>query len=494
MANAAIIAGQWNMIVGHDLFELGDLAANALKIERAGEFAEIHGHYSRWGFWHPGPAFFYVYAAAEWLFNDLMRWTASPHTAHRVGGMLLQNAFLVWGLVIVGNWVRRSGFIWLGTLASLIYLACLWEPTSLMNIWPPYTLIVPYFLMIIAAVSFSCGRDRDMVPAVIAGCFLVHGHIAQPLFVGVTLGYAVLLRLLREKSFSWIPSPYTGRSAIVLIVIAAFAVPPIIDVVQNHGNAGRILNFLTYREFSQNDWSDVARSLAALGMLTTNDHWTPALALGRQTAGGSIKWLGPLAWAPGAVWAFLAFARPLDSRWSWFVRRCALFFVVEVLLLTWWIRSQMGEPYLFNNLFAYGVLLMGTILMVAEMSQWRIWKSYFALPATVTLLILINVAIHLETRENISLNTGYRDFVRQETLNRDIPGVYLEFDHDDWPYAVTAALALKRNDIRFLVDRKWRIMFGEENILQPDDPRQTDFEHWTVSGTVLRAATGSVEP
>src|SRR5208337_1374894 len=49
------------------IYEWADFAANSIQIQNAKHFRELLGNYSRWGFHHPGPVFFYVFAAGELL-------------------------------------------------------------------------------------------------------------------------------------------------------------------------------------------------------------------------------------------------------------------------------------------------------------------------------------------------------------------------------------------------------------------------------------------
>lgn len=58
--------------------ELGDLAADALQIHDAKYFRDLWGQYSRWGFHHTGPGFFYTYAAGKWIIFDLFRLVPLP--------------------------------------------------------------------------------------------------------------------------------------------------------------------------------------------------------------------------------------------------------------------------------------------------------------------------------------------------------------------------------------------------------------------------------
>jgi hypothetical protein len=73
--------------------ETGDAAVNALQVDNAGRFQELYGNYSRWEFSHPGPAFFYVYAAGEAVFHRLLGICPAPGNAHILTSMLVQAFF-----------------------------------------------------------------------------------------------------------------------------------------------------------------------------------------------------------------------------------------------------------------------------------------------------------------------------------------------------------------------------------------------------------------
>lgn len=85
--------------------EVGDLGADALQIHDAKYFRELHGQYSRWGFHHTGPGFFYVYAIGEWILRDLLRLVPSAFNAHGIVGVLLQTGFFTWSL-----WILQQHF------------------------------------------------------------------------------------------------------------------------------------------------------------------------------------------------------------------------------------------------------------------------------------------------------------------------------------------------------------------------------------------------
>src|ERR1700683_314667 len=61
------------------IVEAGDYAANSLLVQQAKHFRLLTGHYSRWHFMHPGPAFLYLFALGEFLFYDVLHIVPAPY-------------------------------------------------------------------------------------------------------------------------------------------------------------------------------------------------------------------------------------------------------------------------------------------------------------------------------------------------------------------------------------------------------------------------------
>jgi hypothetical protein len=102
-----LLFARWGYYFESPVHEHGDLALNAIQIDRAKDFAELHGNYSRFRFHHPGPAFFYVYAAAETLLCDWLRLPLTPFNAHSLAGLALQAFFFSLGLTLAARMVRQ---------------------------------------------------------------------------------------------------------------------------------------------------------------------------------------------------------------------------------------------------------------------------------------------------------------------------------------------------------------------------------------------------
>src|SRR4051812_25448776 len=67
----------------------GDAASNDILVLQAKRLALLHGNYSRVGFYHPGPFYFYWMAASETLLGDILHVFVSPRAAQIFGIIIL---------------------------------------------------------------------------------------------------------------------------------------------------------------------------------------------------------------------------------------------------------------------------------------------------------------------------------------------------------------------------------------------------------------------
>lgn len=54
---------------------------------------------------------------------------------------------------------------------------------TFLSLWPPRVLTIPFFCLVVSAASVGTGRGRDLPLLALVGSALLHGHVAQPLFV-----------------------------------------------------------------------------------------------------------------------------------------------------------------------------------------------------------------------------------------------------------------------------------------------------------------------
>src|SRR6266536_2654221 len=136
--------------------ESGDPAANSIITAQAKHFALLVGNYSRLGFSHPGPGFFYVQAFGEWLFHDRFRIVPAPWNGQVLGVLVLNAALLAATMTVLAGWLRSWPATALAGAAALGFLARHGQAASVM--WPPFMYVLPFLLLLVAAASVAAGR------------------------------------------------------------------------------------------------------------------------------------------------------------------------------------------------------------------------------------------------------------------------------------------------------------------------------------------------
>ena len=199
------------------LYEQGDAAANSIRIEQAMHFTLLIGNYSREGFSHPGPAYLYVQAFGQWLFQYGLHVVPTAWNAHLLAVFVLNSALLALVVAMVYGWTRslRAAAACLAVIG--IFGAV--HPPAINSDWMPYMYVVMYCLFLVGAGSVAAGHVRDAWIFALTGWFLIHGH-ACFLFIVPVIAAAViaalawphrrtpgvsLRRFLRHQRRAWIP-------------------------------------------------------------------------------------------------------------------------------------------------------------------------------------------------------------------------------------------------------------------------------------------------
>jgi len=461
-------------------YEQADDAANALSINRAKHGDEIYGNYSRFNFRHPGPAFVYVYAAGEIVLEDWLGAISPRQNAHILTGILLQVSFLALAIGISASYARSPWrAMWLLAGIALVHFS--FVPGAFTRIWPPLVLIMPFALFIVAAASVASGRTGHLVWLALSAGFLLHGHIAQFLFVGIILAAVVGAILLRRLGGGSQPLPSRPQVLILALIAALTALPWVIDATR--GRESNIFNIWLHIKRSandplrpgwlvsledtcsyfcyctrQNDWFSPGASLTLLQFVKAYGSGIGA-ALVALASCGYVLWHGRRTRVPSAI-----FQRYLAGM-------CAL----AALLCVIWARRQDGGVAYFNSLFIFGLM----------MAIWVIPGLGIAENATGSATALILGALLVSFALAGSRYSRIPDFMESGDLGREAalkvpywlskeahPGrpKLIIFSHDDWGEAVAVAAALNRLGFAFYVPESdsgiWKQMFGEDHVIQ----------------------------
>jgi hypothetical protein len=458
--------------------EQGDFALNALQIERAKNFNEVHGNYSRFHFNHPGPAFFYVYAAGEWLFHDALQIVPTQANAHILAGLVLQASFFAGALGIMASWVRSRWFMPVAAaLAALHYKETLYAFNS---IWPPHVLLMPFLCFLAASASVGAGRASHLWVMVLSGGFLVHGHVAQPLFVGslALAGYAGLCwHGPRPRQAPW--RLHRREHLIAGGILAVFLVPLAIDLTSgSESNLAAILSFYSAPK-QHHTWSE------SLAYLTTFfGYWHDVELLvpeGEPVSFAHVLARGPvyLMWAGivvAGIFSWWRLRRRGDDPETRFLNAFAVILAVAFLACLYWGKAQTGPLFEFNSFFVHSLSFSllafawaGWSPVVPDRGAWRV-----ALWVIGPLLLSLGAMAFSKAMRAPESTTGarYDWFAATRTVLSADPAEkspkYLVFAHDDWGDVARTALALKRLGKSYRTDRSWAYMFGHYRTLATD--------------------------
>jgi hypothetical protein len=229
------------------LYEQGDAGANSILIEQAKHFTLLVGNYSRERFNHPGPAYMYVQAFGEYLFQNALHVVPTAWNAHMLSVFVLDSGFVALAVGIAYGWTRSLR----GAAACFaVFMGfAIAYPPIVNSDWMPYMYVLAYVVFLIAAASVVAGRGQDGWIFALTGWFLIHGHACFLLFVPVvTLAVvaAVLwprrrrLRpwvssVLREQRRNWLP---------VVVISAVFLLPIVVNLVLHWpGDFGKYLSY-----------------------------------------------------------------------------------------------------------------------------------------------------------------------------------------------------------------------------------------------------------
>lgn len=248
-------------LFGHPVYEAGDPAANSILTLQAKHFALMTGHYSRVGFHHPGPAFFYVQAVGEWLLHDVTGVVPAAYNGQAIAIMALNAMLIGLGLTILYTWVRSAPAVLAAAGITLIFLAE--HPQLVCSTWMPHACFAPFFLYLVTVASVAAGRLRHLWIMVLAGGLLVHGH-AEFLLLVPLLALAALVPQRRQLL------AHRRDVLVASAVLALFLLPMVLNVILHW--PGEIPQYLAYGHRAPNPPVAAARFLAQF--------WGPSPALG----------------------------------------------------------------------------------------------------------------------------------------------------------------------------------------------------------------------
>ena len=234
---ASLMAYQHLYAIGNHLTPDGDLAADMLLVDLIRDPGYLLvGHYSRWGFNHPGPFWFYL----TYLFEQLLSFSSLWRYQIWFLCNLLFNDFLISAAAIaLSRYLFKKinfGFtlFFAATLIGFFGLQITW-------LWMPWRIVLPYLCFLLSLLHLAEGSRSAILYSALFTGVLIHGYITMPLF---TVPFLLMALWLGHRKTRWLSDWGTAKylwGALGLAVL--FACPILLDTLKTSPtNLSRMLN------------------------------------------------------------------------------------------------------------------------------------------------------------------------------------------------------------------------------------------------------------
>ncbi|MDQ6742810.1 MAG: hypothetical protein M3Z97_07865 [Candidatus Dormibacteraeota bacterium] len=458
-----------------------DQAVDEMALMRSAHFAQFVGNYSRFGWSHPGPSWFYAL--------DPVYLSLGAHSWSLYVAFLTFHA-VVGALVVVAVW-RRGGPL-LALIAScllLVYLRAVGDEIFRV-IWPPYLPLLTVVLFFILAASGAAGSTRAMVGALVVGSFAVQTHVSTlpvilsvlAVTVALRVGVAMLSRRGAETSprSRWVlPVTLAG-----LFLLALMWSPVMIEELsQRPGNLTKLWWFFT-TSYARHPYHEAVSAFGRMLQVYPFGVLPPRLEADFSTLpSGRVV---AIAIFMSGIGGLAIAATLLRDR---FLQALAVLLVVASSVTVLAMSRIVGPmfSYTFVWVTAYPLLLtIGWGALIVRTHPWTLWRG--AAPRRVLEVAAAGLAIAV-----ISLSVGRFEALQQlrspaveqvdpdtrpalGMVNRALateppqPLLVNIASHDRWEVSAGMALALTKHGWKVTVTDGWVFMFGEAT-------RSTGTEH-----------------
>jgi hypothetical protein len=212
----------------------GDAGFLEIQIRQALHGAVTLGPYSRYGWHHPGPAVFYLFAPVYWLSGESSR-------SLFLDSWLLNAGCVLVAVLIVRHFVgERAARVAAGAL--VVYVAAAGF-AALINPWNPSWLALPVLVVLAATAGACCGSGWSLLALFVAGSFAVQTHIGTAPICGVALvigvvGYVWAIRHTRREGDGAGGRRFSPALVVtsVVAVVVLWGAPVAEELAHGHAN------------------------------------------------------------------------------------------------------------------------------------------------------------------------------------------------------------------------------------------------------------------
>ena len=510
----ALLLNSSEAIFRTPLYETDDYAADSLQVLKAKQFRETLGNYCRFGFHHPGPAFWYIFGWGEILFHDAIRIVPTPFNGQLIALYALSAFFFAATLTLIAARAgpARGWFLGFALLFAAWHFGAVGKflefipgKLGLLVPWMPCYIVLPFLCFLVAAASVAAGGGKDLPLMTLAACFLVHGHVGMPLFVvPITLTAYVALWLETRRSGRRPWTDFPRQHWLAAGTIALFLVPMAIDLfTANPSNLALIVEHL---RTSYGEGKGLLRSLfyfLHFGSYSAYPSQQEIPALERFDPAGMrsfflLHWRAYALWLASVVLVITTTRRavngPEEEPIRKFRQRIYLILGVASSLSLLWGSIMEGPMFYYNALFNFAIYYVWLLVVALSVAVWILNRSsWSATTRTMGLaaVVLLAAAAFIRERRHFRASPDaneQRTFAAAVERALALDPVQPKFFNFDWQgggQTTRVALYLERRGVRWWVREDWPLLFGEERIIREGKPGQpiptTESSFWRIA-------------
>jgi hypothetical protein len=180
-----------------EIYPWGDDATDMLlanKIQSDGYL--LTGQYSRFGFNHPGPFFFYITYITEKIFSKFI---PNTYGTWVFGLILLNSFFLAISSVLIFVQYDINSYLIIFKNLLFVSIACFFFKDIAISTWPPNKIVIP-FLAFLATLPLISERKFSYLPlSILLASIIFHGRVDSPIFTIPILIFAFIIGFFRCK-------------------------------------------------------------------------------------------------------------------------------------------------------------------------------------------------------------------------------------------------------------------------------------------------------
>jgi len=245
-----------------DFFQLGDDATLETRVINAGRDVQYLGPYSRFGWNHPGPLYFYILLPFYQLF--------SMGAQSLYVGAAFINIISVLVLLFYLHKSENNYFFFITAFFFSLYIFDFLGLHVFRNTWNPHVTILPFAAFIFVSAHLARGHLKVLPLSILFASFVIQTHIAYAPAAAVIFLVSILLYTLEKlKEHKKIKELFSkDRLKIILISAGLFIILWILPIIESLKNPpGNLLKLAYYFTHSKVTHS-ISEAVTAVSNIT----------------------------------------------------------------------------------------------------------------------------------------------------------------------------------------------------------------------------------